>query len=125
MLRTWISRMWQSHEDRERERFHDATIEAIHRAADKISHAITQGFKLMADTETQAVADLQTAIAALGDAIAGEIAALQAALSNQGVDSTGPISDAVTNLNNLTAKLKESIPAPVPEPAPAPVPPAV
>lgn len=119
--------MWKSREDVERERFHNATVEAIHHASRRISQAITEGFSLMADTETQAVADLTSAIASLGDAIAAEIAALQKAVSdlNQQTgnpDSTAEISAAVTRLNDLTASLKASVapaePTPTPEPAP-------
>lgn len=108
------------HPEQER---HDALLEAIHRAAHLVSTAITEGFKHMADTEAQAIADLTAAVTSIADAVAGEIAALQAALSAQGVDHSPAIETAVTNLNNLTASLKASVPAPVAS-APVPAPPA-
>lgn len=73
----------------------------------------------MADAQTKALADLQTAIATIGDEIAAEIGALQAALSaSSQPDDSGAIEAAVTNLNNLAAKLKESRPVDI-TPAPA------
>lgn len=76
----------------------------------------------MADAQAQALADLQTSIANLGDEIAAEIGALQKALSaSSQPDDSGAIEAAVTNLNDLAAKLKESRPADTATPA-APVP---
>ena len=108
------------------ERHNDAIIEAIHAASRHISSSIEKGFKHMADAQAQALADLQTAIATIGDEIAKEIGALQKALSaSSQPDDSGAIEAAVTNLNDLAAKLKESRPvdttlapaAPVPTPA--------
>lgn len=66
----------------------------------------------MADAQTQALADLQTAIATIGDEIAKEIGALQTALSaSSQPDDSGAIEAAVTNLNDLAVKLKASLPA--------------
>lgn len=115
--------MWKS----ESERHHDALIEAIAHAARHISTAITQGFAHMADAQTAALADLTSAVTNLADAIAGEIAALQAALSaSSQPDDSGQIETVVTNLNNLTASLKASVtpasPAPVTPPSPSPSP---
>jgi len=45
----------------------------------------------MADLEAQALADLATAVSSVGDAIAAEIAALQAALTAQGIDHSPAI----------------------------------
>ena len=91
-------------------------VEAIHQASHRIVNALEQGFKIMAD-ETQALADLTAAITAIGDAVTAEIAALTAALANAGVNNSPAIETAVTNLTNLTANLKASIP-----PAPTPTP---
>lgn len=74
----------------------------------------------MADAQTQALADLQTSIANLGDEIAAEIGALQKALSATAQpDDSGQIEASVTKLNDLAAQLKASRPAPV-EPAATP-----
>ena len=102
------------HEEAER---HDALIHLLTRIAKGIEH--------MADVEAQALADLSTAVTNLGDAIAGEIAALQAALAANvpPIDHSPAIETAVTNLNNLTASLKASVPPPVSAPAPTPAPP--
>lgn len=66
----------------------------------------------MADVEAQALADLSTAVTNLADAVTAEIQALQAALSavTPPIDHSPAIEAAVTNLNNLAASLKESIP---------------
>lgn len=105
------------HPDLER---HDELIEIIRHAAHQIATAITQGFKHMADTEATALADLTAAVSSVGDAIAGEIAALQAALANNvpPVDHSPEIEASVTKLNDLAAALKASVPAPTTTPAP-------
>lgn len=97
--------------DHDRDR-HDALLAVLTR--------IAEGIETMADVEAVALADLATAVTALGDAIAGEIAALQAALSANvpPVNNSPAIEAVVTNLNNLTAELKKSV-------APAPAAPAV
>lgn len=103
------------------ERHHDDLIDAIRAASHHISTAITEGFKHMADQQSAALADLSTAVANLSDAIAGEIGALQAALSAAGQpDDSGAIETAVTNLNNLTQSLKASVAPPAPTATPAP-----
>ena len=91
------------------ERHNDAVVSAIHEAARHIATALTQGFTLMAD-ETKALADLVAAVSSVGDAITAEIAALTAALANQGVDNSPAIEASVTKLNDLTAGLKASLP---------------
>src|SRR5882724_7618835 len=91
------------------ERHSDALVEAIGHAAHRIVHALEQGFKIMAD-EAQALVDLTASITSLTDAVTTEIAALTAALAAAGVDNSPAIETAVTNLNNLTASLKASIP---------------
>ena len=98
------------------------TVDAIHAAARLVAHAITEGFKLMADVEAQALADLTAAVTNIGTAITAEIAALQAALANNvpPVDHSPDIEAAVTNLNNLAASLTASLPPATPAPAPAP-----
>jgi hypothetical protein len=90
------------------ERHNDAVIEAIQHAAHLIATTITQGFKHMADTEAQAIADLTAAVTAIGDAVATEIAALQAALTAQGTDHSPAIEASVARLNQLASDLKAS-----------------
>ncbi len=111
------------------ERHSDDLITAIGHAAHLIATTIEKGFAHMADAETQALADLSTAITNIGNAIAAEITALQAALAaaTPPVDNSPAIEAAVTNLNNLTASLKASVPgasqpsgASAPPPAAAP-----
>lgn len=111
---------WKS----ESERHSDAMVEAIHHAAHQISEALTKGFQHMADVEAQAIADLQTAVVAVGDAIATEIQALQAAMNNQGVNHTPEIVASTTRLNQLVSDLKTSVTPPAAPPADTP-PPAV
>lgn len=94
------------------ERRSEDLVAAIEKAAHRIATAITQGFAHMADKQAQALTDLTTAINNIGSAIAAEIAALQGALSAQGVDDSPAIETAVTNLNNLTASLKSSVAPP-------------
>lgn len=101
---------------------HDELIEVVGHASRLIATSIEKGFKHMADAQAQALADLQTAIATIGDEIAAEIGALQKALSASAQpDDSGAIEAAVTNLNDLAAKLKASRPADTVTPA-APVP---
>ena len=98
------------------ERRNEDLLSAIHDASRHISHAISEGFKLMADAQTQALADLSNAVASIGDAIAAEIAALQAAVSaasNLQPDDSAAIEAQVTKLNDLTSALKASV-APAP-----------
>lgn len=78
----------------------------------------------MADKQAQALTDLNNAVTNIGAAIAAEIAALQAALTNQGVDDSPAIETAVTNLNNLAASLKASVTTPVAPPTVASITPA-
>lgn len=69
----------------------------------------------MADKQTKALTDLNTALTNIADAISAEIAALQAAISNSGqLDDSGDIEAAVSKLNDLTAALKNSIPKAAP-----------
>lgn len=70
----------------------------------------------MADTEAAALNELTTAIQSLGDAIAGEIAELQKAVTaaqnaNPPLqpDHAADIQAAVTKLNDFTAALKASV----------------
>lgn len=110
------------HPEQER---HDALLAAIDKAAHRIATALTEGFKHMADAQTQALADLSQAVTNIGTAITAEIAALQAALAANvpPVNDSPAIETAVTNLNNLAASLTASIPpaAPVTPPTtPAP-----
>jgi hypothetical protein len=79
----------------------------------------------MAD-ETQALNDLQAAIASIGTAITAEITALQAAMNAQGVNNSPAIEASVQKIKDLTSTLNNSlVPAvPAPTPTPAPVPPA-
>ena len=106
------------HPDQDR---HDDLMQAIHKAAHTIATAITEGFKLMADVEAQALADLSAAVTNIGTAITAEIAALQAALANNvpPVDHSPAIETAVTNLNTLAASLTASLPPATPAAAPA------
>lgn len=106
------------------ERRSDDLLAAIDKASRRISTAITEGFKHMADKQSQALTDLNNAVTNLGDAIAAEIAALQAALSAQGVDDSPQIETAVTNLNNLTASLKASVTTPAAPPTVASISPS-
>ncbi len=111
---------WKS----ESERHHDALCEAIGHAAHRISTAITEGFKLMASTEDQALADLSQAISDIGTAVVAEIAALQAAINNQGVNNSPAIEASVQKIKDLAATLTNSLAPQVttpPAPAPAPV----
>lgn len=107
--------MWKSAEHVR----HDELVETLRHAAHQIATAITQGFKHMADTEAKALADLTSAVSNVGDAIAAEIQALQAALTAQGIDHSPEIEASVTKLNDLTAALKTSLPAPAATPAAA------
>lgn len=95
------------------ERRNEDLLGAIHEATTRIVHAINQGFKLMADTEAAAIADLATAVQNIADAVAGEIAALQAAVTAAQAqlppDHSAAIQEAVTRLNDLTAALKSSV----------------
>ena len=106
------------------ERHSDDLIQAIHEAAHLLAHTLKEGFKLMADVEAQALADLATAVTSIGTAITAEIAALQAALANNvpPVNNSPAIEAAVTNLNTLAASLTASLPPATPAPAPAPAP---
>jgi hypothetical protein len=101
------------------ERHNDAMVEAIHKAARLIATAITEGFHHMADTEAQALADLNAAVSALSDAVTAEIAALVAALAANvpPVDHSPAIEASVAKLNDLATALKASVP-PAPTPAP-------
>ena len=94
------------------ERHSDAMVEAIHAASRHIVTALKEGFELMASVEDKALADLTAAISSIGDAITAEIAALTAALANQGVDNSPAIEASVTKLTDLTAGLKASLPTP-------------
>lgn len=93
-------------------------IGAIHAAAHAIATAITEGLKHMANAETQALADLSAAITAIGLAISNEIAALQTALGNAGVDNSPAIEASVAQLKGLTANLTASLPVTTVPPAP-------
>lgn len=78
----------------------------------------------MAD-ETQALNDLQIAIAGIGTAITAEITALQAAMNVQGVNNSPAIEASVQKIKDLTSTLNNSlVPAitipPTPAPTPAP-----
>lgn len=96
-----------------------------HEAIIHVLTRIAKGLEHMADAQTQALADLTAAVQNIADAIAGEIAALQAALSaSSQPDDSGQIEAVVTNLNNLTASLKSSLPTPVVLPVPTPSTPA-
>lgn len=106
------------------ERHNDAVIDAIDKASHRIATAIQQGFIHMADKQSQALTDLNNAVTNIGAAIAAEIAALQAALSAQGVDDSPQIETAVANLNNLAGSLKASVTTPVAPPAVTAVSPA-
>lgn len=83
-----------------------------HHALLAVLTRIAEGIEHMADVEAQALADLSTAVTNLADAVTAEIQALQAALSavTPPIDHSPAIEAAVTNLNNLAASLKESIP---------------
>lgn len=101
------------------ERRSDDLIAAIHEASRRIAIAITQGFNHMADAQTQALADLTTAVSGIADAISAEITALQAAVSAAGniqPDDSQAIEAQVTKLNTLTAALKTSVAPPVTAP---------
>lgn len=103
------------------ERHSDDLIAAIDRAAHTIAHALTEGFRTMADVEAQALADLTTAVSNIGTAITAEIAALKAALaaSTPPVDHSPAIEASVTTLNNLAASLTASLPPATPAVPPA------
>jgi IPT/TIG domain len=103
------------------ERHSDDLIAAIDRAAHKLAHSFTEGFKLMAaavNAETQAIADLQSAITDVGTAIATEIVALQAAMNAQGVNNSPAIEASVQKIKDLTSTLNNSLAAPPPPPPP-------
>ena len=108
------------------ERHSEDLIQAIAEAARHISHAITEGFKLMANAETQALADLSQAVVDLGTAVAAEINALQAAINAQGVNNSPAIEASVANIRSLIGGLNTSVTAassaagtPTPTPSPA------
>ncbi len=96
------------------ERHSDDTITAIHHAANRIATAITEGFKYMADTEAQAIADLQQVVSDIGAAIATEIIALQAAMNSQGVNNSPAIENSVAKMRSLVGTLNGSIAPPAP-----------
>lgn len=82
---------------------------------------IAKGIESMAaavNQEAQAITDLQSAISAIGTAIAAEIVALQAAMNAQGVNNTPAIEASVANIKAMTATLNNSLAAPAPPPAP-------
>ena len=95
---------------------HDALIEALHH----IATTIENGFKHMADAETQALADLSTAVTAIGTAVTNEIAALQTAIGQAGVNNSPAIEASVAKLNALASSLTSSLPAPAQGVTPAP-----
>ena len=102
------------------ERQTEALIHAIHKAAQLIATSIEKGFIHMANVEQQALDDLSAAITAIGDAVAAEIQALQAAINAQGVNNSPAIEASVAKINQLVSDLKTSVaPTPVPAPAPA------
>jgi hypothetical protein len=80
---------------------HDALLSALHLIAKEIRH--------MANTEAQALADLQSAVTDLGAAIAAEITALQNAMNAQGVNNTPAIEASVSNIRSLIGGLNASI----------------
>jgi hypothetical protein len=82
---------------------HEAILGALHLIAKEIRH--------MANTEAQALADLQSAVTDLGAAIAAEITALQNAMNAQGVNNTPAIEASVTNIRSLIGGLNASIAA--------------
>jgi len=92
--------------DRERDQ-HDDTLKALYH----IAHTITEGFQLMANAETQALADLSQAVVDLGTAVAAEINALQAAINAQGVNNSPAIEASVANIRSLIGGLNASVTA--------------
>jgi hypothetical protein len=93
------------------DRHSEDLIQAIYEAAHIIAHAITEGFQLMANAETQALADLQQAVVDLGTAVAAEINALQAAINAQGVNNSPAIETSVANIRSLIGGLNTSVAA--------------
>ena len=96
------------------ERHSDDLIAAIHAAAHRIETAITQGFKHMADAQTQALTDLQTAVTA----VAAAITAAATALSNVQPNNSAAIETQVTALNTAAAQLNAAVNPPAPAPGP-------
>lgn len=72
------------------------------------------------NTEAQALADLQSATADIGTAIAAEITALQNAINAQGVNNSPAIEASVTKMRDLIGALNNSL-APPPPPSAGPV----
>src|ERR1700743_898456 len=62
--------------------------------------------------ESQALADLQSAVTDITAAVAAEITALQNAINAQGVNNSPAIEASVTNLRNLIGTLNASIAPP-------------
>lgn len=91
---------------------HDALIHVLTR--------IAEGIEYMANAETQALADLSTAVTAVGTAITAEIAELKVALGNAGVDNSPEIEQRVSTLTGLAASLTASLPATPPAVTAAP-----
>src|ERR1700743_551479 len=75
-----------------------------------------------ANPESQALADLQSAVVDITTAVAAEITALQNALNAQGVNNSPAIEASVANLRALIGSLNQSVNAANP---PAPAAPAV
>jgi hypothetical protein len=101
---------------------HDALIAALHEASTRITHAITQGFKYMADAQTQALADLSAAVTAMANEITvavNEIASLIAANQNVQPDDSAAIEAQVTAIKNATSALTAAIPPAAPATPPA------
>jgi len=93
------------------DRHSEDMIKAIHEASHRIAHAITEGFQLMANAETQALADLSQAVVDLGTTVAAEINALQAAINAQGVNNSPAIEASVANIRSLIGGLNASVTA--------------
>lgn len=72
--------------------------------------------------ESQALADLQSAVTDIGTAIATEITALQNAINAQGVNNSPAIEASVANMRALIGSLNQSVATTTPAPTPAPAP---
>lgn len=99
------------------DRHNDAIVEAIHAASRHIATALKEGFQLMADAQTQALADLSAAVSAMATAVTAavnEIATLIAANQNIQPDDSAAIEAQVTAIKTATAALTAAVPTPAP-----------
>jgi len=78
---------------------------------------VLKGLDKMSDAQTKALADLSTAVAAMGAAVTAATAEISSLIANMQPDDSAAIEAQVTAINTATAALTAALPTP---PAPAP-----